>query len=102
MEPDLPRRADDRSADGPSHPPLPHFRDEWRELPLSRVDEEQEEPQSGVKTKLPFLPRTAIFKGEVGPFYALRVGPFYALSTTGCSRPGTSPISSSIRDRSAV
>src|SRR5208337_3088229 len=42
-------------------PPLPHFRDEWRELPLSRVDEIQEESKIGVKTKLPFLPRTAIF-----------------------------------------
>jgi hypothetical protein len=34
-----------------------------------------------MKTKLPFLPRTAIFKEGVGPAYALRVGPAYALST---------------------
>ncbi len=31
---------------------------------------------------MPTLPRTAIFKEEVGPFYALRVGPSYALSST--------------------
>jgi hypothetical protein len=30
---------------------------------------------------LPILPKTAIFKQEVGPAYALRVGPAYALST---------------------
>jgi uncharacterized protein DUF1016 len=35
-----------------------------------------------MKTKLPFLPRTAIFKEGVGPAYALRVGPAYALSTS--------------------
>ena len=27
------------------------------------------------------MPRTAIFKEKVGPFYALRVGPSYALSS---------------------
>src|SRR5208282_3800487 len=56
-----------------------HFRDEWRELALSRVDEIQEESEIGVKTKLPFLPRTAIFKTGVGQFCALRVGQFCAL-----------------------
>ena len=30
---------------------------------------------------MPSLPRTAIFKEKVGPFYALRVGPSYALSS---------------------
>ena len=28
---------------------------------------------------MPFLPRAAILKARVGPFYAVRVGPFYAL-----------------------
>jgi DNA replication protein DnaC len=32
------------------------FRDQRRELPLSRVDEIQEGPENGVKTKLPLLP----------------------------------------------
>ena len=68
VEPDLPGRADDRGAVGPSHPPLPHFRDEWRELSLSRVDETEEGPKVGVKTKLPLLPRAAIFKNQVGHF----------------------------------
>ena len=67
---------------GPSHPPLPHFRDEWRELSLSRVDEEQEEPKVGVNRILPFLPRTAIFRSEVGQNYALTGGQIYALSTS--------------------
>src|SRR5208337_2955449 len=49
---------------------------------LSRVDENEEEPEVGLKPKLPSLPRTAIFKEKVGPFYALRVGPSYALSST--------------------
>jgi DNA replication protein DnaC len=40
--------ADDRGAAGPALPPLPHFRDEWRELPLPRVDEIQEGPQGRV------------------------------------------------------
>ena len=53
---------------GPAHASLPYFRDEWRELSLSRVDETEEEPEIAVRTKLPFLPRTAIFKDEVGHF----------------------------------
>ena len=32
-----------------SDPPLPHFRDEWRELPLPRVDEDQEGSQGRVR-----------------------------------------------------
>jgi DNA replication protein DnaC len=38
----LPGRADDGGAVGPADAPLPHLRDEWRKLPLPRVDEEQE------------------------------------------------------------
>src|SRR5271157_2350525 len=91
MEPDLPRRADDCCTVGPADPPLSHFRDEWRELPLSRVDEIQEEPEIGVKTKLPFLPRTAIFKTGVGQFCALRVGQSCALSSSRAHRAGRNP-----------
>ena len=47
--PDLPGRADDRGALGPADPPLPHLRDERRELPLPRVDEVQEGPEGRVK-----------------------------------------------------
>src|SRR5208283_3710540 len=83
LEPDLPGRADDSRPVGPADPPLSHFRDEWRELALSRVDEIQEESEIGVKTKFPFLPRTAIFKTGVGQFCALRVGQFCALSSRG-------------------
>src|SRR5208337_2030683 len=81
VEPDLPGRADDSGAVGPPDPPLPHFRDEWRELPLSRVDEIKEESEIGVKSKLPLLPRAAIFKTGVGQFCALRVGQSCALSS---------------------
>ena len=49
VEPDLPGRADDRGAFGPPDASLPDLRDERRELPLSRVDEVQEEPKGGVK-----------------------------------------------------
>ncbi|MGA8351324.1 MAG: hypothetical protein WB773_26260, partial [Isosphaeraceae bacterium] len=42
------------------------LRDEWRELPLSRVDEIQEESEIGVKSKLPFLPRAAILRTKGG------------------------------------
>src|SRR5208282_5225121 len=50
-----------------------------------------EEPEVGLKPKLPSLPRTAIFKEEVGPFYALRVGPSYALSSIyRCFKCGSS------------
>src|SRR5208337_1543087 len=82
VEPDLPGRADDSGAVGPPDPPLPHFRDEWRELPLSRVDEIKEESEIGVKSKLPLLPRAAIFKTGVGQFCALRVGQSCALSSS--------------------
>ncbi len=66
VEPDLPGRADDCGAVGPPDPPLPHFRDEWRELPLSRVDEIQEGSEIGVKSKLPLLPRAAILRTKGG------------------------------------
>ncbi len=46
--------------------PLPHFRDERRELPLSRVDEIQEESEIGVKSKLPLLSRAAILRTKGG------------------------------------
>src|SRR5512135_478116 len=49
MDPDLPGSADDRRPSGPALPPLPHFRDERRELSLPRVDEIQEEPKSRVR-----------------------------------------------------
>ena len=55
MEPDLPGRADDRGALGPPHAPLPHFRDEWRELSLSRVDETEEEPEIAVRDQIAVL-----------------------------------------------
>src|SRR5262249_54056192 len=47
--PGLPGRADDGGAAGPADPSLPHLRDEWRKLPLPRVDESQEGqgPQEG-------------------------------------------------------
>ncbi len=34
---------------GPPDPPLPHLRDEWRELPLPRVDESEEGSKVRVK-----------------------------------------------------
>src|SRR5512135_685712 len=42
VEPDLPGRAHDRGAFGPPDPPRADFRDEWRELSLPRVDENEE------------------------------------------------------------
>ena len=57
-----------------SDPPLPHFRDEWRELPLSRVDEIQEEPEIGVKP-VAALAQSGHLENQVGPAYTLRVGP---------------------------
>ena len=56
------------AAAGPAHTPLPYFRDEWRELSLSRVDETEERSQIAVMINLPFLPRTAIFRNKVGHF----------------------------------
>ena len=43
--PDLPGRTDDGGPPRPALPPLPHFRDEWRELPIPRVDEDEEGPK---------------------------------------------------------
>jgi hypothetical protein len=40
---DLPGRTNDRGPAGSTHSPLPHLRDEWRKLPLQRVDERKEE-----------------------------------------------------------
>ena len=42
MESGLPGGTDDRGVAGSPDPPLPHLRDEWRELPLPRVDEGEE------------------------------------------------------------
>ena len=46
--PDLPGGADDGGAARPALPPLPHLRDERRELPLPRVDEDEEGPEGRV------------------------------------------------------
>ena len=64
--PDLPGRADDGGAARPALPPLPHFRDEWRELPVPRVDEDEEGPKGRVIRGLPLLPRAANFLTQVG------------------------------------
>src|SRR5580704_3945712 len=42
MGADFSRGTDDSSLAGPLDAPLSHLRDEWRKLPLPRVDESQE------------------------------------------------------------
>ena len=48
LGPGVPGRADDGGAAGPADAPLPHLRDERRELPVPGVDEGQERPEVGL------------------------------------------------------
>ena len=98
--PDLPGGADDRGTAGPADPPLPHFRDEWRELPLPRVDEDEEGPKGRVRRGLPLLPRAAIFKTQVGPAYAPEWVPLTrSLPDAGSTGGGTEIVQQGSRDR---
>ncbi len=81
MEPSLPGRADDGRSVGPSHPPLPHFRDEWRKLSLSRVDEHEEGPKVGATPTLSALSKPAIFRSQGGQNDAPTGGQKFALSS---------------------
>src|SRR5262249_21784985 len=72
MESDLSGRTDDGGAAGPAHAPLSHIRDEWRELSLSRVDETEEGKEVELKTRLPLLPKAAIFWNQGGPLSTIR------------------------------
>ena len=51
LGPDLPGRTDDRGPAGPADAPLPHLRDERRELPLPGVDEIEEAEEVGAILK---------------------------------------------------
>ncbi len=57
---DLPGGADDGGVARPALPPLPHLRDEWRELPVPRVDEVEEGPKGRVIEAYRYCPERPI------------------------------------------